>query len=250
MQSIEKVNLTRLKKCNQVWEEMTPNERGRVCRKCQNTIIDFRALTNKEIAETHVFAKGKVCGLYNEEQLQIRMPIQKKRKTKSFLIGFLGILTTTNLNAQTQGDSLNFEQVVPDYDGQILDSSDSHSDDRKLKDSIIISGIIRDENGEALIYANVYVKETRLGTTSDLNGFYSLDISEHVEKNNEITLIYSYLGFNDKEVVLKKGELLESKKNIDISMLPGEIIEFYVVTKTPLHKRIWRGIKRIFQKKK
>ena len=69
MNRVTKINLSNLKKCNQVWADMPENEKGKLCLKCSNTIIDFRKMTDSEIAETHLFSEEKVCGLYTKEQL-------------------------------------------------------------------------------------------------------------------------------------------------------------------------------------
>ncbi|WP_127844574.1 hypothetical protein [Psychroflexus aestuariivivens] len=62
MNSVTKINLSNLKSCNQVWTDMRENERGRLCQKCQNTVIDFRNKSDSEVAEIHLFTEGKVCG--------------------------------------------------------------------------------------------------------------------------------------------------------------------------------------------
>ena len=44
-----KNSLKRLKKCNMYWDEMKPNENGRLCQKCDKTIIDFSKMSFTEI---------------------------------------------------------------------------------------------------------------------------------------------------------------------------------------------------------
>ena len=34
-------SLKRLNRCDQFWDEMKPNKSGRLCAKCDKTIIDF-----------------------------------------------------------------------------------------------------------------------------------------------------------------------------------------------------------------
>jgi len=60
-----------------------------------------------------------------------------------------------------------------------------------------ISGVVKDENEEPLIGANVSVNGTTIGTVTDENGFYTLD---NVPQGS--TLIISYLGMKDKEVTV------------------------------------------------
>jgi len=60
-----------------------------------------------------------------------------------------------------------------------------------------ITGVVKDSNGEALIGANVKIKGTATGTITDADGSFSLD---NVAQGS--TLVVSYLGMNDKEVVV------------------------------------------------
>ena len=60
-----------------------------------------------------------------------------------------------------------------------------------------ITGIVKDSNGDPLIGANVKIKGTTNGTVSDVNGSFTLD---NVSQGS--TLIISYIGMNDKEVVV------------------------------------------------
>ncbi len=250
MQSIERINLTNLKKCNQFWDEMTPNERGRVCEKCQNTIIDFRNLTDKEVAEIHVFSKGKVCGLYNKEQLELKKPVKKKKRFTSIYIGLLGILSSVNAEGKEKTAPVKVEQVEPDYTNQNPKRTNVNFNNNIVKDSILITGRLTDEDGEELIYATVHIKGTTIGTSSDFYGQYSLNVTKQMEKENEITLVYVYTGYETQEVTIKKSDILDNKKVINVVFSYGRLTGFVVEKKRPLHKRIWSGIRNIFRKKK
>ena len=72
-----------------------------------------------------------------------------------------------------------------------------------------ISGYVKEQStGEFMIGANVYIKETLKGTTTNQYGFYSLT----VEQGN-YTLVISYIGFEDKlfPVVLDKNLRINSE---------------------------------------
>ena len=76
-----------------------------------------------------------------------------------------------------------------------------------------ISGTIYDKeyNNEPLPFANVYVKGTSKGTSSDENGKYSINIAE----GNHI-IVFGFLGYESQEVAvnLKSGE----QKTINITL--------------------------------
>ncbi len=69
-----------------------------------------------------------------------------------------------------------------------------------------VSGTVSDAGGEPLIGAFVVVKGTTDGTSTDLAGKYSIA----VQKGS--TLVFSYIGFEDKEVIWN-GET-----NLDVSL--------------------------------
>ncbi len=75
----------------------------------------------------------------------------------------------------------------------VIKLSNSSSSESK----IVIKGKVTDVKGESLPGVSVKVKGTNLGTTSDLDGNYVLDITE----SNSI-LVFTYIGFETQEVPL------------------------------------------------
>ncbi|MDX1478630.1 MAG: SusC/RagA family TonB-linked outer membrane protein, partial [Saprospiraceae bacterium] len=63
-----------------------------------------------------------------------------------------------------------------------------------------VSGTVLDDQGEPLIGANVLIKGAAEGTVTDFDGKFSLQIS-----GDEATLIFSYTGFNPKEIVVNRS---------------------------------------------
>lgn len=89
------------------------------------------------------------------------------------------------------------------------------TDYKNSEDFRIVTGNVTDEDGEALIGANILIKGTTTGTTTDLDGNFSIDVPDGVS-----TLVVSFTGYNDMEVnvdgqtvvniVLSAGVALES----------------------------------------
>ncbi len=57
-----------------------------------------------------------------------------------------------------------------------------------------VSGKVTDESGESLPGVNVVIKGTTTGTTTDLDGNYTLNVS------NDDILVYSFVGFEPQEI--------------------------------------------------
>jgi len=81
-----------------------------------------------------------------------------------------------------------------------------------------ISGRVTNENGEALPSANVYLKDTYDGFSTDVNGYYSFTTSE----TGEGILVVSYIGYKTEEVVVNlNGKEIEL--NFTLESEAGEL---------------------------
>ena len=63
------------------------------------------------------------------------------------------------------------------------------------------SGVVSDVNGDPLVGVSVAIKGTNLGTVTDLDGKYSLEVP-----TNSAVLEFSYLGFKSLEYSVSSGE--------------------------------------------
>lgn len=55
--------------CDQQWEDMTPQAKGRFCDQCTKTIVDFSQKTDREIALELKASGGQLCGRFSNDQL-------------------------------------------------------------------------------------------------------------------------------------------------------------------------------------
>lgn len=82
-----------------------------------------------------------------------------------------------------------------------------------LAQSITIKGTVTDaQMGKTLPGANILVKGTTIGTTSDLNGKYEIVVPSQYD-----TLRFSYIGYQTKEVPI------EGRSVINIALKPKTI---------------------------
>lgn len=87
-----------------------------------------------------------------------------------------------------------------------------------------ISGYVKDEAGEELIGATIYVKNLKTGTVTNVYGFYSITIQEGIYEFD-----YSYVGYEtqSKKINLNENQLInitlsESSKNIEEVVVKAE----------------------------
>jgi outer membrane receptor for ferrienterochelin and colicins len=89
-----------------------------------------------------------------------------------------------------------------------------------------VSGKVTAENGDELPYANVYLKKTKIGTSSDDSGFYELN---KIPKDN-YTLIISSIGYKTKAIQI---EITTDKKiTRDVILMEDDSLDEIVVSGT------------------
>lgn len=81
-----------------------------------------------------------------------------------------------------------------------------------------LSGIVRDENGEPIIGASVLVKGTKVGTVTNAEGEFSLDVPASG------MLVISYMGFATREVPIKNNSNLKITLNEDEAQNLNEVV--------------------------
>lgn len=98
----------------------------------------------------------------------------------------------------------------------------------------IAQGYVLDKSTNApLSYANISIKGTTRGTISNDEGFFQLKLTE--EMSFPVSIIISYIGYSDKEVVFtdsnKKTIYLEFQSNMLPSVVVRPNFEEYLITK-------------------
>lgn len=83
-----------------------------------------------------------------------------------------------------------------------------------------LTGTVQDDEGIPLIGANILVKGESVGTVTDVNGAYSLQVPEDAR-----TLVVSYVGYSKKEITI-----LPDVDNYDIVLQSEVELEEVVVT--------------------
>ncbi|NQY28732.1 MAG: carboxypeptidase-like regulatory domain-containing protein, partial [Flavobacteriaceae bacterium] len=78
--------------------------------------------------------------------------------------------------------------------------------------NITVSGIVVDETNMPLPGATVVIKGTTTGTSTDFDGLYSINA-----KKGDI-LVFSYVGYSEKEIVVQKSNKTTVKLDLDNSL--------------------------------
>jgi TonB-linked SusC/RagA family outer membrane protein len=101
----------------------------------------------------------------------------------------------------------------------------------------IITGTIKDENGIPIANASVIIKETKRGTTTGINGNYSITINGKSQK-----LVFSYTGKASEEITIGNNSVI----NVTLKQGEGSLQEVIVVAYgTQVRKRVTGSIAKV-----
>lgn len=117
--------------------------------------------------------------------------VKQRSIVLSFLIVSLIVFTTLNTNAQD----------IP---------------------NIKVSGIVSDyESNELIPGVNIIIKGTQTGSVTDINGKYSL------EAPKGSTLVFSYIGYENTEVLVSTQQEIDIRLRISVQALDGVVVIGY-----------------------
>jgi TonB-linked SusC/RagA family outer membrane protein len=85
-----------------------------------------------------------------------------------------------------------------------------------------VSGKVTSEDGGALPGVNVLIKGTTVGTTSDVDGRYSLSITQP-----NATLVFSFIGFEPQEVAVGSQSVINVTMKVDVKSLEEVVVVGY-----------------------
>ena len=89
-----------------------------------------------------------------------------------------------------------------------------------------VTGVVKDQNGEPVIGANVSVKETTNGTITDIDGNFSLD-----NISNKDIIIISYIGYISQEIAIDQKTTLKVVLQEDQQTLEEVVVIGYGAVK-------------------
>ena len=89
----------------------------------------------------------------------------------------------------------------------------------------VISGTVKDQTGETIISASVMVKGTTIGTVTDFDGNYTLDVPDDAK-----VLIFSYVGMKSQELNIT-GNVMNVVLSENSEVLEEVVVTGYGTTK-------------------
>ena len=162
------------------------------------------------------------------KQTSIKTIFQYIEKHSEFIFMYRADLLDTSKKVSVKVEKQSIEQILEQVlkempvvyevnDRQILlkKAEGKENASRQSGQKKLIQGLVKDEKGEVIIGATIKVKDTTIGTVTDMNGLYNLT----VPFENSV-LVVSYIGYTTQEVEVGKQQniiitLKEDQKTLE-----------------------------------
>lgn len=231
--------------CQENWNSFPKKGDTGFCGRCQRGVIDFTGKSDREILEIIEKSHGRICGRARTSQLRTYhfndgSPVADKAAI--FTAAILGLSPLGDAVGQSLTGKPSTEQVA---------TSNRRIESRREKESPIIEwfslrGTVVSEDGVGLPGANVVVMGGKdiYGAVTDSVGNYLVEYQG--EKGKEVTLSFSFIGFETQVVRFEPGEYSQ----LDMS-LPPDLMQLGGMDVcgpwwTP--RSIWWSIKGVFRR--
>ena len=244
-----KYNLSNLKKCDQVWDEMNPVSGGRLCEKCDKKIIDFSEMTHSEIAFFMADNNEPVCGYYLPEQLP---QFAKKKNILPATLGLTTLLTTSVIYGQT---NLIRSETYQTANYKTIDlTTIPKTENINPIDTIFIIGKIQSidtttKKIEPVGFASIIIKGTKIGVAANERGEFILSFNP-TEESGTLSLLFGAVTYKAKQVDIEYKDNTQIDLGTITMLKDSDIIGYYIIIRkrTKLLK-IWRKITKPFRRR-
>ena len=138
-------------------------------------------------------AQSEFYILFNHQLVDVNRKVDIKASNKKISNILSAIFKDTDVEYMVMGRQIIISQK------EILDESNA-----KKQQPQTITGTVTDETGETLPGVNISVKGTTLGTITDPNGKYNIEVEDPAA-----TLVFSYIGYASLEVVVGNQTIID-----------------------------------------
>ncbi len=213
--------------CHQNWNEMTPTQQGAFCHSCKKNVIDFTRKTENEIYDLVTQPGAQLCGRFTQFQLQ--QPVRKTevnnglfnwRAIAASLAGLLALGKQANagdlenkpkadtaqasktdtafvakndlqVNIEAPKTTLRCAESVGMFTTTVIADTAQH----RLKGRVMDA-----ENKEPVGYATVIINGTKIGATTNEDGYFDVGVNREQYKNETLTI--NFIGYERKEIAI------------------------------------------------
>ncbi|MDN5216480.1 TonB-dependent receptor [Fulvivirgaceae bacterium BMA12] len=175
-------------------------------------------LNGVSIQEAFEYIESRTDFVFNYDNYSIKNQTQKISyvNTNSTVEKvLLHISKKAKLHFKQINNNINVNKILPDR------SNRKYKIDILLKD-IAVSGKVTDDVGEGLPGVNVVIKGTSIGTVTDAEGSYSIQVPDE----NTI-LVFSYVGYAQQEVTVGSRSVIDVSMSADVTLFNEVVVIGY-----------------------
>ncbi len=227
--------------CNEKWEAMTPNDKGRFCALCDKTVVDFTSMSYEEIIQTLQNKEGRLCARSHPSLLKQKLREKQNRPKvnraffitpKPWMVSTLLVASMVLGTAQPMPTFHNFISPV-EIQSVIKSNAGVKATIPTTEDWVVLKGKVVSENKPKGLEDVKVVFLTRYKefiTYTNAKGTYELEVpKEYIKEKNvlyfettkanekrreELKEQYDGGYFEDVYQVIPKNELTEYKVEI------------------------------------
>lgn len=230
--------------CHQSWASFTPTPAGGFCQACQKEVIDFTTWSDEAILAYFSQPRTGTCGRFKATQIKTYAPDKKQsarlRWTWAAALSGVIVLFSAKAMAQslkaTKGEVIVHTSPVPSQDASV-----------KTKiDTLVVRGVVIDENREAVPGINIVRRGTSEGIVSGDSGKFEMVI---LNPADEETLVFSFIGSVTQEIVVTSQPVinLTVRMRYDMQQLGEVVVGGAIATRRISPRRWWWGFKNLFR---
>ena len=162
--------------------------------------------------QAHVWSQTSMLELSVNGKSMVEAIEMLQKKTQLKFVFNHEELNNYRVNAKIQGKTLEealdilFSDKPLKYEitgEHVIISKTTEKQQQQTPKMIEITGTVVDENGSALPGVTIMIKGTSLGTATDVNGSFKLQVPESNTPNN---LLCSFIGMKTQEIKLVNGD--------------------------------------------
>ncbi|MEO7694002.1 MAG: carboxypeptidase-like regulatory domain-containing protein, partial [Chryseolinea sp.] len=203
------------KSCPEKWGNFTTTSTGGYCSRCSKNVVDFTKMNNETIVQFFEDHPNQVCGRFNANQLTVYPNIIARLNPGALLLLKVGLLSLLLASISKQASA---QEPVRNTTTQTVQSGATIKGTQTQK----VLGIVKDENGDAMPGANVYLKSAAIGTPTKADG--SFEFPKELAEGD--ILVFSFIGYESKEFVVPPAtasEPLYIRMVLDLGRTLGEV---------------------------
>ncbi|WP_396635514.1 carboxypeptidase-like regulatory domain-containing protein [Maribacter sp. R77961] len=220
------LRITVKKPCSENFENFDETKKGGFCLSCNLEVIDFRAMSEKALMNHFRSSEKKTCGRFKTSQLKSYETTTANRLHVNQFAKHLGMLSFSLLSLCVL-NTINAQDSKPQLPQNISRTSfntDQSNISPKIAQGFTVKGTVLDEENLPLPGANVFLKGTKVGVSTDFDGKF--EFPQALEVGD--VLLFSYLGYETKEYIVPESStsVLDITINFDFAdvELMGEVV--------------------------